>query len=82
VIAVLKHNEHHSIIQMYSLQTYKLTFHEDIGDPDDADRYIKIKEIEQNSTGDRFACAYFDDGIFYLRTFAFDSRSKSEIERE
>ena len=39
-------------------------------DPDgDKEHYIKLKEIEQNADGTKFAFVYFDDGKFRLRTF-------------
>ena len=31
------------------------------------DSYIKVKEIEQNSSGTNFAIVYLDDGVFKLR---------------
>ena len=33
------------------------------------DQYIKVKEVQQNDKGDKYALAYFDDGKFKLRTF-------------
>ena len=67
VIAVIKQSDHMSMIQMYSLSNYKLTFSEKIGDQDDYNRYIKVNEIEQNAAGNKFAVAYFDDGRFNVR---------------
>ena len=31
--------------------------------------YVKLKEIEQNDAGDYFAAAYYDAGVFKIRTF-------------
>jgi hypothetical protein len=36
-------------------------------------RYIKMKDIEQNSDGNYYCCAYMDDGRFRLRHFGQDS---------
>jgi hypothetical protein len=44
-----------------------MTFEEKIGG--DPDSYIKVKECVQNSTGQQFACCYFDDGKFRMRIF-------------
>jgi hypothetical protein len=39
-------------------------------------------DVEQNFAGNHFAAAYMDDGLFRVRTFGFDSRTREEIERE
>jgi hypothetical protein len=64
---------------MYSLDTYKLTFEETFGDMKDKENYIKLNLIEQNTRGDQFAAAYFNNGEFFVRTFGFDTRTKTEI---
>jgi len=46
------------------------------GEPSD---YIKLKEIEQNSTGKKYALVYFNDGMFKLRTFERIERTDEEI---
>ena len=52
---------------MYDLESFKMTFEEKIGGgPND---YIKIKEVEQNSAGTKYALTYFNDGKFKLRNF-------------
>ena len=57
-----------------------MTFEEKVGG--DPSQYIKLKDIEQNSRGDKFAMAYFDDGKFRIRTFGRESRTADEIEKE
>jgi len=52
---------------MYSLKDYSVTFEEHIGGQDE--QFIKVKEVEQNSDGNLFACTYFDDGKFRMRVF-------------
>jgi hypothetical protein len=47
-----------------------MTFEEKI-----AGTYIKLKEVEQNFNGSKFAIVYNDDGVFYLRTFGKQNRS-------
>lgn len=37
--------------------------------------YIKLKEIEQNDAGTKYAAAYIDDGKFRLRTFFKTTRT-------
>ncbi len=54
-------------ISMFDLESYEMTFNEKVGG--EADSYIKLKDIEQNETGDLYACIYFNDGIWILRTF-------------
>lgn len=57
-----------------------MTFEEQIGGAPDS--YIKLKEVQQNSTGDQFAIAYLDDGKFRLRTFGQETRTLAEIKKE
>ena len=62
---------------MFDLETYEQVFEEKIGgNPKD---YIKLKEIEQNSSGKKYALVYFNDGVFKLRTFERKERSEQEI---
>lgn len=62
------------------MNTNELTFEEQIGGK--PDQYIKVKEVEQNASGTRFACAYFDDGLFKFRTFGKTTRTSEEIKKE
>lgn len=54
-------------------------FSESYGDGSDSS-YVKVKEIEQNVTGDRYACAFYENGLFKLRVFGDENRSAKEIE--
>jgi hypothetical protein len=75
-LTVTKAAENRSILKMYSLKDYEITFHEELGNnPDD---YIKCKEIEQTDDGNNFACVYFNDGVFFLRTFGKGKRTDEE----
>ena len=56
-----------------------MTFDEKIGG--NKDNYIKLKEVEQNSTGNHFAIVYLDDGKFRLRTFGEKQRLQEEIQQ-
>ena len=62
-------------VKMYDLNTYKLCFQEAVGCPNS---YIKLKEVEQNQTGDFFAIAYVNDGHFRVRTFDENQRENYE----
>ena len=62
---------------MHDLETNELTFQEKIGGKNDS--YIKVKYIEQNEDGTEYACLYFDDGIWKLRTFKKQIRTDQEI---
>ena len=64
-LTVLKKTDREYHIAAYSLETYEKSFQEKIGGLPNS--YIKVKEIEQNSTGTNFAVVYLDDGIFKLR---------------
>lgn len=68
-LIVQKKNDREYFINQYDLSTdkYECVFAEPYGGPDIY--YIKMKEIEQNSTGDIFAACYIDDGNFKLRVF-------------
>ena len=64
---------------MYTLDTNDLVFEEIVGGKPDS--YIKLKEVDQNATGDFYAIAYYDNGRFRLRTFDENQRSdQNEIE--
>jgi hypothetical protein len=64
-------------VKQYNLETYAITFEEKIGGLEDS--YIKLKEVEQNAAGNKFAITYLDDGIFKLRTFGEAFRTPEEI---
>ena len=72
-ITVTKANDREYYVKMYSLTTNELTFEEQIGGG--ATDYIKLKEVEQNSTGNKYAIAYNNDGRFYMRTFGAQTRT-------
>ena len=57
-----------------------MTFEEKIGDGENG--YIKLKEVEQNADGTKFAVAYYNDGYFKLRTFGTKTRTLEEIQLE
>ena len=57
-----------------------MTFEEKFGGKNE--QYIKLKEIEQNKDGKKYAVVYNDDGVFYLRTFYKLNRTQDEIEKE
>lgn len=54
-----------------------MLFSESFGDGHDS--YIKLKDVEQNSKGNKFAVAYLDDGKFYLRLLGKENRTDEEI---
>jgi hypothetical protein len=66
-VTVTKRDEKEYYVKMYSLSTYDLEYEEKIGGNEND--YIKLKEVEQNAKGDKFAIVYFNDGYFKLRTF-------------
>lgn len=78
-VTVTKKDDRESFIKMYDLNTNELTFEEQIGGL--PDQYIKVKEVEQNSSGTQFACVYFDDGLFKLRVFGKTTRTAEDIKR-
>lgn len=69
-VAVTKNSDSLYFIKMFHLETYECTFKEKVGGTEDA--YIKMKDIEQNATGSKFALAYIDDGNYKLRVFGKD----------
>ena len=68
-ITVQKRNDREYYVNQYDLTSPKLecTFQEQYGSKETY--YIKMKDVEQNSTGDKFAACYIDDGVFKLRVF-------------
>lgn len=79
-VTVTRNNDKEYFIKQYDLESYKMTFEEKVGGKND--QYIKLKEIEQNKNGKKYAVVYNDDGVFYLRTFYKVSRTQDEIEKE
>ena len=80
VIAVTKKDDQEYYVRQYDLESYEMTFSEQIGGGQD--QYIKLKEVEQNSNGKKYAIVYNDDGHFYLRTFGKVNRTAEEIEKD
>lgn len=76
-ITVERVNDYLSHICMYELNDYSLSFDEQIGG--DPEQYIKVKRVEQNRAGTKFACAYLDDGKFRLRVFGTEKRDANQI---
>ena len=76
-ITVTKKSDRTYIIKMYCLKNYNITFEEHLGGTRES--FIKAKEIEQTNSGKFYACAYFNDGKFRLRTFGRETRSQKEI---
>ena len=73
----MKKDDQTSVVQMYCLKNFEVAFEEIF-----SGTCIKILDISQNSTGDRFAAPYMDDGKFRIRTFGLQNRSQEEIDRE
>jgi len=63
-ITVTKRSDEEYFVKQYSLETYELMWEESF-----SGQYVKLKEVEQNTDGKKFAVAYNDDGHFYVRTF-------------
>ena len=83
-LTVTKKDDREYNIKIYRLSDYEVTFEEKIGGK--PKNYIKLKEIEQNSDGSKYAFAYMDDGKFRIRTFhnkneQNPTRADSEIKR-
>lgn len=77
-ITVTKANDQEYWIKMYDLNNGDLTFEEKVGGS--PEQYIKLKEVEQNSSGTAYAAVYNDDGKFRLRTFKKVTRTEEQIE--
>ena len=41
--------------------------------------YVKMKEVEQNASGNKFVVTYFDDGVFMMRSFGKEERTPEQI---
>lgn len=73
-VTVTKRNEREYYIKMYDLEgDNEMTFEEKIGGG--KTDYIKLKEVEQNHNGSKFAMCYFNDGRFKLRSFEKKTRT-------
>ena len=79
-VTVTKKNDSEYWIKHYSLETYAQSFEEKVGG--DVNDYIKLKEVEQNEDGTKFAIAYLNDGAFRLRVFGEVTRTPEEIEAD
>jgi hypothetical protein len=66
-VAVTKSDDTLYMVRMFNLESYQNEFSEKVGGSENS--YIKMKDIEQNSNGSKFALAFIDDGIFKIRTF-------------
>ena len=73
-ILVLEKDDREVWIEMYSLANCDKTFSEKIGGLKDS--YIRCKEVEQNSGGNKYAVVYVDDGKFRLRVFGKEQRDE------
>ena len=72
-IVICKKSDAESWVMMYDLETTRQTYMEKYGGLPNS--FIKMKEVEQNGRGDRYACAYIDDGLFKLRVFTDEQKS-------
>ena len=79
-ILVLEKDDREVWIEMYSLANCDKTFSEKIGGLKDS--YIRCKEVEQNSGGNKYAVVYVDDGKFRLRVFGKEQRDEETIKSE
>jgi hypothetical protein len=79
-ITVTKKDDQEFWVRMYDLETYEKTFDEQIGgQPED---YIRLKEVEQNYKGNKYAIVYVNDGNFKLRVFGKERRQEAEIKND
>ena len=75
-ILVTKEDDTAYHIRQFSLTTQELVCTERYGGS--ANSYIKMKDVEQNAVGDRYAIAYIDDGNFKLRVFDKEPRTEEQ----
>ena len=78
-ITTTKKDDREFWVKMYDLETSDLTFEEQVGGLPDS--FIRLKEVEQNSTGKKYAFVYIDDGNFKMRYFDKKQRTNDEIAR-
>ena len=76
-ITVTKKDDHECWVKMYDLETYDQTFEEKFGGFSDS--FIRIKDVEQNSTGKKYSVVYIDDGHFFMRYFDKEQRTEEQI---
>lgn len=76
-ITVTKKDDREYWVKQHSLETYIDTFEEKVGNGKTS--YIKLKEVEQNAKGTKFAIAYLDDGRFRIRIFGENNRNPEDI---
>jgi len=79
-ITVTKKDDREFWVRMYDLETYEKTFNEQIGG--EATSFIRLKEIEQNYAGNKYAMVFIDDGNFRLRVFGKVERPIEQALRE
>lgn len=75
-ILVTKEDDTAYHIRQFSLTTQELVCTERYGGTENS--YIKMKDVEQNGAGTRYAIAYIDDGKFKLRVFDKEPRTEEE----
>ena len=78
-ITTTKKDDREFWVKMYDLETSDLTFEEQVGGLPNS--FIRLKEVEQNSTGKKYAFVYIDDGNFKMRYFDKKQRTNDEIAR-
>jgi len=39
--------------------------------------FIKVKDVQQNAAGTKYAVMFFDDGLFKIRTFGQETRNRT-----
>ena len=76
-ITVTKKDEREYWVKMYDLESYEQTFEERI-----SGSFIRTKEVSQNSSGEKYAIVFIDDGNFRLRYFDKVERSEEEIQQQ
>ena len=80
-IVVTKEDDTAYHIRQFDLVTQQLVCTERYGGTEDS--YIKMKDVEQNSAGNKYAIAYIDDGQFKLRVFDKEPRTEAQaLEKE
>ena len=77
-VTVTRKSDREYWIKMYCLETAEQTFEEKVGGQETD--YIKLKDVEQSLSGQRFAVVYNNDGVFYLRTFGRITREDVDIQ--
>jgi len=76
-VTVTKKDDREYYIKQYDLEDYSMKFEEKVGGLDSD--YIKLKEVEQNSSGTKYAVVYNNDGVFYFRCFGKETRQEADI---